>query len=193
MTTLGHIKTAIFLIVCTILIGVISCQNSTKPVDAKELAVDVNNAKMDNPKDEKDALFMVKAAEISGEEVRLGQLAQQKGMTNDVRELGKMMETDHSKAMADITAMANRKYINIPTVPTEDAKEAYNKLNEKNGMDFDKAYTAMMVNGHTDAIDLFEKAANNCTDTEIKNWAQSMLPGLHTHLDHAMAAQQRLK
>jgi putative membrane protein len=193
MTTLRHIKTTIFLIICGILITVISCQNSTKPVDAEKLAEDVNNAKMDNPKDEKDALFMVKAAEISGEEVRMGQLAQQKGMTNDVKELGKMMETDHGKAMADLTAMANRKYINIPTVPTEDSKEAYNKLNEKNGIDFDKAYTALMVNGHTDAIDLFEKASSSCTDVEIKNWAQSMLPGLHTHLDHAMAAQQRLK
>ncbi|MEP6796250.1 MAG: DUF4142 domain-containing protein, partial [Saprospiraceae bacterium] len=163
MTTLGQIKTAVLLIVCIILVGVISCQNSTKPVDAKELAVDVNKAKMDDPKDEKDALFMVKAAEISGEDVRLGQLAQQKGTTNDVKALGKMMETDHSKSMADLTAMANRKYINIPTVPTEDSKEAYNKLNEKNGSDFDKAYTAMMVNGHKDAIDLFEKASQNDT------------------------------
>lgn len=193
MTTLGHIKTAFMLIVCTIMISVISCQKSTKPVDSKELAVDVNKAKMDDPKDEKDALFMVRAAEISGEEIRLGQLAQQKGTTNEVKNLGKMMETDHSKTMADLTAMANRKYINIPTVPTEDSKEAYNKLNEKNGTDFDKAYTAMMVSGHKDAIDLFEKAASNCTDVEIKNWAQATLPALHTHLDQSMAAQERIK
>ncbi|MBK9983711.1 MAG: DUF4142 domain-containing protein [Saprospiraceae bacterium] len=188
-----HIKTTVFLIICGLLITVISCQNSTKPVDAEKLAEDINNAKMDNPKDEKDALFMVKAAEMNDQDIRMGQLAQQRGMTNDVKALGKMMENDHSKAMTDLTAMANRKYINIPTVPTEDSKQAYNKLNEKTGIDFDKAYTALVVNGHTDAIDLYEKASSSCTDVEIKSWAQSMLPGLHTHLDQAMAAQQRLK
>lgn len=193
MTTLGHIKTVAILIVCSILITVISCQNSTKPVDTKELANDVNDAKLDNPKDEKDAAFMVKAAEINGMEVQLGQLAQQKGMAADIKELGKMMETEHTKAMADETAMANRKYINIPTTPTEDAKAAFNKLNEKTGVDFDKAYVSLMVNGHKDAIDLFEKASNNCADNEIKSWAQSMLPGLHMHLDHAMAIQDKIK
>ena len=193
MTTLGHIKTALMLILCGILITVISCQNSTKPVDSKKLAEDVNDAKMDNAKDEKDAMFMVRAAEISGEEVRLGQLAQQKAVTADVKELGKLMETDHSKAMQDLTAMANRKYINIPTTPTEDSKDAYNKLSEKTGTDFDKAYTDMMVKGHKDAIDLFEKAAANCTDSEIKNWASAVLPHLRQHLDHAMAAQEKIK
>ncbi len=193
MTTLRYIKSSVLLIICSICIIVISCQSSTKPVDAEKLAKDINNAKMDDPKDERDALFMVSAAEMNSENVRMGQLAQQRGMTSDVKELGKMLETDHSKAMADLTAMANRKYINIPTVPTEDSKQAYAKLDAKTGIDFDKAYADMMVKGHINAIDLFEKASSACTDLEIKNWAQSMLPGLHAHLDHAMAAQQRLK
>ncbi|MEP6646696.1 MAG: DUF4142 domain-containing protein [Saprospiraceae bacterium] len=193
MTTLGHIKSFALLILCTVLLSVISCQNSTKPVDAKKLAEDTNNAKMDNAKDEKDANFLVKAAEINVEEIRLGQLAQQKGMTAGVKDLGKMMETEHGKAMADLTALANRKYISIPTVPTEDSKSTYDKLNMKNGIEFDKEYTDMMINGHKNAIDLFEKCASNGTDVEIKSWAQSMLPGLHSHLDHAMAAQQAIK
>jgi len=193
MTTLGHIKTAVMLILCGILITVISCQNSTKPVDSKKLAEDVNDAKMDNAKDEKDATFMVRAAELSGEEVRLGQLAQQKAVTPVVQELGKLMEHDNAKAMANLTEMANRKYINIPTTPTEDSKEAYNKLSEKNGVDFDKAYTDMVVKERKDAIDLLEKGASNCTDAEIKNWAMAALPHFRSHLNQAMLAQEKIK
>ncbi|HZV70906.1 MAG TPA: DUF4142 domain-containing protein [Saprospiraceae bacterium] len=193
MTTLGHIKTAVMLILCGILITVISCQNSTKPVDSKKLAEDVNDAKMDNAKDEKDATFMVRAAEMSGEEVRLGQLAQQKAVTPVVTELAKLMEHDNTKAMANLTEMASRKYINIPTTPTEDSKDAYNKLSEKNGVDFDKAYTDMVVKERKDAIDLLEKGASNCTDTEIKGWAMAALPHFRSHLDQAMAAQEKIK
>ncbi|MEO6132199.1 MAG: DUF4142 domain-containing protein [Saprospiraceae bacterium] len=193
MTTLGHIKTFVILILCTVLMTIISCTNNTKPVDSKKLAEDVNNAKMDNTKDEKDAKFLVRAAEINQEEVRLGQLAQQKGVNAGVKEFGKMMEADHSKAMADLTAMANRKYINIPTTPTEDSKAAYDKMNGKNGVDFDKDYADMMVSGHKDVINLFEKATSDCTDSEIKSWAQSMLPALHSHLDHAQALQNAVK
>ena len=59
--------------------------------------------------------------------------------------------------------------------------------------DFDKEYCDMMVKGHKDAIDMFEKAVNECEDSDIKSWASSMLPGLRTHLEHAMTCDDKMK
>lgn len=170
-----------------------SCSNSQKPKDTKEVAEDRNEDKFDNNKQEKDAQFLVNAAEIDLEEIQLGQLAQQNGTTTHVKDLGKMMVVAHTKSLNDLTALANSKMITIPTSLTEDAQDAYQKLSEKSGNDFDKAYSDMMVSEHKDAIAAFEKASTDGYDADIKNWATVSLPDLRKHLDHSIACQDKCK
>src|SRR5688500_7718356 len=179
------------------LIFMTACENKAGK-DPKEVAEEQNKEMEKQTEEElnkkRDEDFLIKAAEINMEEIQLSQLAQQKGTMADVKTLAKMMTDDHSKAMADLTALAGRKSIAIPTASTDKVQTAYNKLNEKAaGNDFDKEYCDMMVKGHKDAIDAFEKAANNAYDDEIKSWATSMLPGLRTQLDHATACDEKLK
>ncbi len=187
----SYIKEALLQVTFVITILLIaSCSNNPKPEDTKDVAEEHNNAKFDNNKQENDAQFLVNAAEINMEEIRLGQLAQQNGRTTHVKELGKMMEDAHSKSLKDLTVLANSKMITIPTSPTDNAQDAYKKLNNKSGNDFDKAYADMMVSGHKDAIAAFEKASTDCNDTDIINWATASLPGLRKHLDHAINCQK---
>ncbi len=153
--------------------------------DSKEVAKEQNDMNIEGRKNEKDADFMVDASVISREEVSLGQLAQQKGKSAEIKKLGKMMEDDHTKALADSKALASKKGITIPEAQTDKEKEAYTKLNEKSGVDFDKAYASMMVDGYKEAISKFEDAAEHAADVDIKNWASTMLPILKTHLEHA--------
>lgn len=134
--------------------------------------------------------FLMEVAEMQLELVSLGKLAQQKGNTPHVKELGKMMEMDHGKTLAELTTLAQSKSISIPTAVTEDSKDAHEKLNAKTGNDFGKAYADMMVEHHEDAIELFEKASTDSTDPEIKAWATEKLPGLRTHLEHAKKCKE---
>jgi putative membrane protein len=170
----------------------VSCGDN-KPKDTKEMAEDKNKEMQDTRTGEKDAQFLVDAAEINLEEIQLGQLAQSKGMTAEVKELGKMMETAHKKGMAEVKNLAMQKNIEIPTTLTENGMEAYQKLSEKTGTDFDKSYADMMVKGHKDAIDKFEKASKDATDGDIMRWATTMLPELNTHLEHAKETKDKLK
>jgi len=171
------------------IIGTSSCM-SNKPEDTKEVAEEKNEQKFDNNNNEKDAQFLVNAAEINQEEISLGQLAQQKGGFSHVKELGKMMEEEHTKSLADLTALAQTKNISLPTSQTENGIDAYKKLNNKSGNAFGKEYSSMMVKGHKKAIELFEKASTDCTDPDIKAWATETLPTLRTHLDHALMCQK---
>jgi putative membrane protein len=174
-----------------------SCNNNPGK-DPKEVAEEQNN-EMDKKTDEdmnkeRDEDFLIKATEINMEEIQLSQLALQKGTMADVKTLAQMMLDDHNKAMADLTALAGRKSIAIPTATTDKVKNAYDHLNGKAaGNDFDKEYCDMMVKGHKDAIDAFENASNNAYDPDIKSWAATMLPGLRTHLDHAVQCDDKLK
>ena len=176
-------------VACILLVA--SCDYNQKPVDTKDVAEEHNDAKFDNNNQEKDAQFLVNAAKINMEEIHLGQLAQQKGRTTHVKELGKMMEEVHTKSLNDLTALAKSKMITIPTSPIDNAHDTYKILNEISGTDFDKAYADMVVSGHKNAIAAFEKASTYSYDTDIKNWATATLPDLHTHLDHSIECQKK--
>jgi len=172
--------------------AVTSC-NSNKPEDPKDIAEEQNDERFDERKSEKDAQFLVEAATINMEEIKLGELAQQKGSLADVKDLGKMMVAEHTKALADLTKLAENKSVVLPAALPEEAQKAYDKLNEKTGKDFDKEYCDKMVKGHKDAIDKFEKASSDAEDADIRNWASSMLPSLRTHLDHSNMCQEKAK
>lgn len=171
---------------------VASCNDRPRQEDTKEIAEERNEEMIDNNKKEKDAQFLVEAAEINLEEIQLGQLAQQKGQSAEVKELGRKMEEAHTKSLNELKALANSKIISIPTSPTNDAQDAYNKLNEKSGKDFDKEFADKMVSGHKDAIDKFEKASRDSTDPDIRNWAMASLPELRNHLAMAEECKQKV-
>lgn len=165
-----------------------SCTN-TKREDTKEVAEEHNEAKFDNAKED-DAQFLVTAAEINLEEINLGQLAQKNGMIPEVSKLGKMMETEHNKALDELKTLAAKKQVTLPSTITDNGLDANSKLTKKTGKDFDKEYCAMMVDGHKKAIDKFEKASTSASDQDIRTWAAGMLPTLRMHLDHAITCQK---
>ena len=172
-----------------LLFTVTSCNNPSTP-DSKAIAEDHNDAKFENEKKE-DANFLVNAAEINIEEIELGRLAQTRGISAQVKELGKTMETAHAKALADLQGLAAKKQITIPTTLTDDGLSSQKKLTDIKGSDFDKEYVDMMVSGHKDAISKFEKISTEGYDSDIRNWAESMLPIFREHLDKFITTQKQ--
>lgn len=183
-----------------IVIFATSCSENNK-ADSNEEAEQENN--MDNNErsaandetivvidNDNGSKFLMEAAMMQQEEISLGQLAQQKGTGAHVKELGRMMEAEHTKALSELTTLAQSKSVSIPST-ANDSKDAYDKLNEKTGNDFDKAYSDLMVEKHEDAIEKFEKASTDSEDAEVKAWATSKLPALRTHLDHAKACKEK--
>ncbi len=175
----------------TTFVVIASCMNNQEPKDSVEVAEDINDATFDNKDRENDAEFLVEAAEINLEVIQLGQLAQEKGKSADIKELGKMMVEAHTKLLNDLTTLANSKQITIPTSASNESQEEFNLLNEKLGINFDIAYAELMVSGHDDAIDAFEEAATECADMDIKNCATTTLPELRSHLDQSIESQKK--
>lgn len=184
-------RTLIQTIYVALIFLVASCGYNQKPKDTKDVAQERNEATFDSKKQERDAQFIVNAAEINMAQIQLGQLAQQRGQTRHVKELGKMMEDAHTKSQRDLTKLAKRKRISIPTSPTDDVRSAYKDLNNKSGKDFDKAYADMMVSIHKDAIKTFEDATTDRYDTDINNWAIATLPDLRTNLNHSIDCKKK--
>ncbi len=166
-----------------------SCNNNAKPEDTKEVAEEHNEAKFESKFEEKDAQFLVNTAEMDLEEILLGQLAQERGTNSSVKNLGKMMIQTHEQNLKDLTVLAGKKSITIPSSTTDKGQKAYQTLNTKMGKEFDKAYCDMIVTDHRNAISLFDKASVESKDGDVSQWATETLPELRTHLDQALTCQ----
>lgn len=142
---------------------------------------------------EKDAQFLMDAAASNMAEIKMGQLAQQKGNAQDVKDIGKMLETDHSAALSDIRNLASGRSVTLPAEEKEEAKSHYNDLNAKTGKEFDKDWCGHMIDAHQKSISKFEDAANNATDNDVKTFAANTLPKLRTHLQRLQECQNKLK
>ncbi|GAB2799804.1 hypothetical protein GCM10027275_52270 [Rhabdobacter roseus] len=135
---------------------------------------------------ETDRAFAVAAADGGMLEVRLGQLAQERGMSQGVKEFGQMMVTDHTKANEELMAIANFKGITLPTTLSTAKQQKVDSLSAMQGMAFDSTFARMMVASHQETITLFRNEANNGEDADLKGWASSKIPTLEQHLEHAM-------
>lgn len=183
-------KTAIHAVIITLLISVVSCV-STQNSDQPNVYDQENRDRIEKNKRDNDAKFLVNAAQENLTHIQSAQLAQQNGQSEQVRELGKMMEENHTKAQKELKALALAKNIQIPSTLNADSQESYNRLYNQESNNFDKAYSDMMVTGHQNSIEAFEKASIDSYDTDIKNWATSSLAGLRKDLDSSLESQKK--
>ncbi len=140
-----------------------------------------------------DAKFATEAANGGMAEVMMGKLAQERGVSQKVKDFGAMMVKDHGKANDELVALAKSKNITLPAVIDADAQGHYDDLNKKTGSDFDKAYVDMMVDGHKKTQALMEDAVKNCKDPDLKAFAIKMIPAVKAHLATAEAIAKTLK
>ena len=172
---------------CVVLLNT-GCENKH---DSKAVAEDSNEKKFDAAA-EKDAKFAVDVTAVNLFEMKAAELAKSKAMTADAKNLADMMWKTHSKAHADLSAMAARKQITIPTSVSSTQQEEVNDLDHQTGLDFDKKYASMMVDKHEDAVKLFEDASTNCKDEEIRVWAANALPDLRSHLEMSKNCKENI-
>jgi putative membrane protein len=139
-----------------------------------------------------DKSFIKNSYEDGLAEVRLGELGQAKTGNADLKAFATQMVTDHGKANTSLKALADSKGVEVATDLTMMAKAKVKLLDAKSGADFDRAFAEAMVSNHKDAVSAFEKAANEATDTDVKNFATMTLPTLKMHLAMAEDLNKKL-
>ncbi len=132
-----------------------------------------------------DKTFMKKAAEGGMAEVQLGQLAQQNAQSQEVKDFGQRMVTDHTKANDQLKQVAEQQKVTLPAAPSSHDQAEYNKMSKLHGEAFDKAYAKMMVADHRKDIAEFKQEASSGRDPAVKNFASQTLPTLQEHLQLA--------
>jgi putative membrane protein len=128
-----------------------------------------------------DRQFLQQAYSINQGEVKLGEVAKRKGTTDEVKNYGQLMVSDHTLALKELHQFADKANAKVPSQLLPEQQRAYDQMSKLSGAEFDKAYIDHMVTGHEVAIGAFSKEAQFGKNPVLKDYAQKTLPMLQSH------------
>jgi putative membrane protein len=129
---------------------------------------------------------------VNQEEIKAGQLAQQKGSTQDVKDYGATLVRDHTKGDQNLKALASKMNVDLEAMKHDQRHQEKQQVHENkmeqlqkmSGKDFDRGFAQMMVNGHRQAIEMVKDARGDAKP-ELKAMLDQLLPTLQRHEDMA--------
>ena len=128
-----------------------------------------------------DKMFLRKAAEGGIAEVKLGQLAAQKGSSEDVKAFGQKMVDDHAKLNNEMAQVADSMGVMLPKSMNKEDQAEYDKLNALSGNDFDMEYLSFMVKDHHKDLHEFRMEAASPTDPTLHDAVVKAQNVIHDH------------
>jgi putative membrane protein len=137
-----------------------------------------------------DQEFIQAAAQGGMTEVKLGELAGQKGQGAEVKEFGQMMVKDHSAINADLKAVAAKEGVTLPDTLNAKHQGMVDKLAALSGPEFDDAYVSAMIKAHKKDANAFKAEAAATQDPDIKSFLDKSIPVVEAHLQHVTAMKK---
>lgn len=122
----------------------------------------------------------------------MARLALQKSKNEEVQAFAQKLITDSQDAEHKLDALASSKNVQLPfgAGTSDDAAEA--KLKGLSGHAFDQGFIEQVVEDHKQAVSEFEKESKNATDSDVKQYASTMLPVLKEHLANAQTIEDHV-
>jgi putative membrane protein len=115
-------------------------------------------------------------------EVELGQLAEQKGASADVRQFGQKMVNDHTQLNNLMKQVAAKTQTREPKGISKKDKKLYARLSTLSGKQFDDAYIKVMLKDHKDDLDSFRREATDSQNPAIQQAASEGAQMISGHL-----------
>jgi len=170
----------------TLVLGACSKSDTTATHNAEILNAVDNEVAANAKATGIDTTFLTEAMEGDNGEVAIGQLAQTQGVSQRVKDFGKLLVDDHGAHKQELKTLAATTGVAVTDEPTAEAKSNLDKLKTLRGAEFDKQFKSMMIEDHTKDIAKYEKQASS-DDAQTAALAKKTLPTLRKHLDVAKA------
>jgi putative membrane protein len=121
-------------------------------------------------------------------EIKSSQLAAKRGDA-EAKKFAKHMIDAHTKTTAELTKLvkSGKVQAQLPTELTDSQADKLHRLSQEKGKEFTSDYDEDQVQGHKDAVSLFERYAKGGDNPALKDWAGRTLPTIQSHLEMAKA------
>lgn len=133
--------------------------------------------------------FIKEAYRDNQMELQLAGIGQNKAQNAELKTYCEQIQKHHTQANKDLQPLAQKYGV------TEDQswlrEHEVNKFEkESSGPEFDKNLATEMLKSHQKALGRFERAALKLKETDVKQYAENMLPKLREHLQHGATVAQ---
>lgn len=136
----------------------------------------------DTPPSEQDKAWMETIHAGNLAEVQAGRLAEGKGTTRRIKEIGRTLVQDHSEFDVKVTQAASRLRIQLPSSASPAQQAELARLREAVGEDFDAVFLAAMVKEHKAALAATKKEISQGSSQVVVGLAKEAQPALQAHL-----------
>jgi predicted outer membrane protein len=133
-----------------------------------------------------DQKMLMNIAQANIDEIEAGKIAQSKSESPEIKAFAQQMIDDHSKALAEVQALAKQKGVTLPTEPDARHKAEMAKYEHMSGEAFNKAYMSHAgVADHRAMHAALAKDEKNAKDPELKALIAKLTPVVEQHLRSA--------
>jgi putative membrane protein len=126
------------------------------------------------------AQVLVKLHHSNQKEIEMGRMAQDHGVSKDVKAFGKMLVKDHSAADKKVEKLAKDEKVDLTATPPADHAEM-----KETGAAFDDAFAKEMLEDHKKDVADVSTARDATTDPKLKQLLSAILPVLKKHQETA--------
>lgn len=130
----------------------------------------------------KDKMFVRGAVEGGLAQIQFGQLAAQKGGSDDVKALGRQMVEDHMALNKELADVGDSIGVMLPRHISKEDQAELDKLNGLSGDAFDTEYLTMMVKGHHHDLREFRVEAEGTQDPALRAAVMKGARAIHEHM-----------
>jgi putative membrane protein len=125
-------------------------------------------------------------------EIAIGQIAEQRALHSDTRNLAQVTMSDHQRALAQLKTVASQAGITLPTAPNATQQAQATQLKSVSSSQFDATYDSIQIKGHELSISQTKTEIANGSSAAVKNFASVYLPVAEKHLQMAETAYAAL-
>jgi putative membrane protein len=141
---------------------------------------------------DQDAAYLRAAHQSNLAEIASGKLAQQKGASDQVKELGARWVADHTKLDAAVRDTAEALDVELPSAPNAEQRALAARYEAASGKDFDTLFIPTQMTSHMKTMRLGETELADGSDAQAKKVARDAAPVVAAHHDALEAAARDL-
>lgn len=138
-----------------------------------------------------DRQFLMRAASLIATEISLSDVATQQAVRADVQRLANACIQAHRRLAAQLRSFASERGVSIPEGDRDESAVA--RLAFLKADVFDRTYVVEVSNVHLDTIALFENAAREAADPDLKAFAANAVAELKTRFAEAKVVRQAVE
>jgi putative membrane protein len=153
----------------------------------------MNDMNMSRSEMRTDATVLSNMHHVNQMEISLGRMAVKRGDSQQVKNFGRQLQSDHKFNDKQVTDLAKRDGIHLASIKSSAKEDAMQReLKSARGPDFDRMFLRDMSRGHSDAVMMLTHARGRIHDPEVRRLVNHTIPAVQHHRHMARSIGNRM-